>query len=58
MPMKFTGNIDAIETTVPIITGCLQSSSKSLGVITVTSVDVAVVVVAFVTAKKKYFLIR
>jgi hypothetical protein len=55
--MKCTGSIDAIEATVPMINGCLQTSSKSLGFITETSVDVAVVVVAFVTAKRRYFLI-
>ncbi len=54
MPMKFNGSIAAIETTVPIITGCLQASSKSFAVITATSVDVAVVVVAFVTTKNRY----
>ena len=54
--MKLTGNIDTIETTVPIITGCLQKSSKSFTVNTGTSVvDAAVVVVAFVRATREYF---
>ncbi len=58
--MKFTGSIAAIETTVPIITGCLHASSKSLADMTEISVAVIVVVEAFVTAKKRFidFCIR
>ncbi len=44
----------ARETTVPMITGCLQASSKSFGDITETSV----VVGAFVTAKNRFIYLH
>jgi hypothetical protein len=54
MAIKFTGTIATIETTVPIITGCLQASSKSFGDMTGTSVTVTVVVEAFVTTTNRF----
>jgi hypothetical protein len=57
MAIKFTGSRTAKETRVPIISGCLQASSKSFCDMTGTS-DNNVVVGAFVTAKNRFIYLQ